>query len=624
MRLVVFALSGLWLIACSDDDPVAPENPDASVMDAEPDARSFVCPTPDLRFSQPGIGILEGAAREVELQLKNTDYCTDLAISLSSMDEGIATIASEVVMPQGLSRVTTTVTAGALGTTTITATFTTPDNMTRTATLEVGVTDATVPTCSGDANGMVNPGGSVEVTTGSLAGTTVRLQEGAATTANYLVDPFMVEIGCAADQVPEGFRALGPAVSFGPAALRFSRDIPFAIPLRLSLMPATAHRGHIEVSYTGPGAATPRTIPVAVGNVTGSGDALLHFEAPRLGTYQAVVRETAGQPRERTFAYNGIVGVSMGGLGAGAVGFQNPERFDFVAPLGAAWDWGYLLDYIYTYHLGGFCTEAERQANPAACGAASIDRVPPARFAHEHVQDFEHWWYDDDQRGHGGTFDRAEYIRIFQDLARMFGNLNTDAAETEDMPNITPPGVPDSDRTRSNAERCAEPVVIPPFNAEAPAGTGFFDDEFNPEGTYSAITFCDGSDARPNGVRDVGVWDPMGDNRNPIEAVVAVDINDNGIRDPGEPVIRNMREPFEDCGLDRLCNEDEPGFDAVTNPDPAGDDYDYQYNPTGLEGNFLRDGDRCDVAGGEVFTDSGMDGVMGTAQLSEGGFDRGE
>ena len=42
---------------------------------------------------------------------------------------------------------------------------------------------------------------------------------------------------------------------------------------------------------------------------------------------------------------------------------------------------------------------------------------------------------------------------------------------------------------------------------------------------------------------------------------------------------------WSDCGSDGLCNEQENGYDAIQNPDPNNDDYDYNFNPYGTEGN---------------------------------------
>ncbi len=573
------------------------------------------CPAPDLTWSMADVGATAGVTRTVHLELAR-DYCAEATIELSVGDAAVASVPAQAVFPEDSTRVPVPIAAVDAGTTTVTATWNV-GGATRTADLTVHVTGDELPPCSATGSGTLAPGGSVSTADGAE----IALPEEAAHDDQYHVDSFEASIACAADQVPDGFRALGPAVAFGPTHQRFMRDVPMTIPIRLALLPEGANTGHVELSYTGPGVSEPRPVAVAFDQLDGDwGLAKLTFEAPRLGTYQAVVRETAGQTRMREFAFRGITGVSMGGFGSGLVGYRNMERFDFVAPLGAAWDWGYLLDYIRRYHLGGFCTETERAADPAGCAAASIDRVPPAKHIHEHIQHFESWYYEDEHRGQGGTFDREEYIRLFRDLSFMFGNPNSDRAEDEGEPNITPPGVPDSERARPDSERCADPVVIPPYDGSP--GTGAFDDEYNPDGSHQVITFCDGAEVRVDGERDVGLWDPDATQTVPIEVALAVDIDGDGRRGPGEPVIRNGREPFRDCGLDRTCNADEAGYDAVTNPDPAGDDYDFQYNPAGTEGNFLRDGDPCGE--GEDYDDFGLDGVDDTAQLAGGGFDRGE
>ena len=204
----------------------------------------------------------------------------------------------------------------------------------------------------------------------------------------------------------------------------------------------------------------------------------------------------------------------------GRIGFGNPERFDFVAPLGGPTDWTYMLEYIRRYHTGGFCTEDQRVADPEGCAmGASLDRTPPTTFLHEHAQTFENWWFEDENDGNS-IFRRDDYISIFRDLATMFGNPNTEYSADPSEPNITPPGVPATERMRSDAERCATEglIVIPPFDGDGDPtsgseGAGFFDDEYNPDGQYPVITFCDGSDA-PG---DIGRWDPMGANRDPID-----------------------------------------------------------------------------------------------------------
>jgi hypothetical protein len=369
--------------------------------------------------------------------------------------------------------------------------------------------------------------------------------------------------------------------------------------------------------------------PVFDGN---AGDGTLRFLAPRLGTYQAVVRDDVPRARMRRFNYRGILGFSMGGSGSGRIGLGNNELFDFVAPLGGPTDWQYLLEYIRRYHLGGFCTAEERAADTTGrCDEVNRERPAARGELFEHTQTFENWWYEDMYDGQGGTFNREDYIAIFRDLSAMFSNPNTDtdAFDVVDArtPSIAPPGTPESIRTMPDPARCAdgaEQVVIrghcpdaSPTDtcaADADPTTGWYDDEYNPDGRWDVISFCDGGEI------DVGNWDPSARQFTPIEVAYAVDVDHDGVRDPGEPVIRNGRETFDDFGCDRTPSAMEAGFDALTNPDPAGDDYDFQYNPNGTEGNYDYDAEGvCAAGASERFDDYGIDGVNGTPQIAAGG-----
>jgi hypothetical protein len=593
-----------------------------------------------MEFAHGSIGVVPGTSRHTYLEL-GQDGCSDIDVTFTASASGIATTPTSATIPFGESRVRVDVTGVALGTITLTATATDFGGVERTATIEVVVTPPERPSCDGSTSGMVNAGGSVEVSSGLLSGSRVSLPEGAARADRYHVDPFTVAIGCNADQIPDGYVALGPAVSFDAGdTYRFQREVGLAIPIELSLLPSQAHRGHVEVSYTGPGVDTARVVGITSPVFSGSaGGGILRFQAPRLGTYQAVVRADVPHMVSRQYSYRGIMGFSMGGSGSGRIGVGNPDLFDFVAPLGGPTDWTYLLEYIRRYHIGGFCTEAERAAG-ADCSRASQDRAPARGELYEHTQTFENWWYEDGYDGQGGSFDRSEYISIFRDLTAMFGNPNSDASDDPLQPNLLPPGFPDSVRSMSDSARCTTDALAALTIAGEPAGgdtdpsTGYFDDEYNPAGTYPAIAFCDGAqgtyDADAGGPctastvhceTDVGLWDPAGVQNIPMEVAVALDINGNGVRDPGEPVIRNGREPFEDHGCDGVASADEAGYSA-SNPDPEGDDYDFQYNPTGTEGNWELDD--CGAAGVEHFDDFGLDGVDGTPQLADGGFDRGE
>ena len=604
---LLFSSLVLALAGCGDDTMPSPDAGSA-------------CSLSRLQWSHAAVGVVPGTTREVALELHRTFTCGEVALTFETSGGGaIEALPSELAFAPGEgTRQVLDITGRSEGAVTLTAVATSPDGQRVEAELEVVVTAPTLPECEGRVTGETGPGGSIEISDGPLHGARLAIPEGAARDDEFHVDAFDAEITCGEPIVPEGYLALGPPVSItGDGGHRFPRELDLAVPIRLSLLPSRAHRGHVEVAYRGP-SVSARIVPIADPAFEGSpGDGTLRFRAPRLGTYQAVVRADAPRRRERRFTYRGMLGVSMGGSGSGRVGIGHPEVFDIVAPLGGPTDWQYMLEYIRRYHLGGFCTEQERQSGEMDCSASSQDRAPARGEFMEHVQHFENWWFEDGYDGQGGRFDRREYLEIFRDLSAMFGNANTDSGIGEDDPNVTPPGTPDDERFRSDAERCRPESLIriepePEAGDDDPA-TGWFDDEYNPEGRHPVISFCDGGEV-PG---DTGRWSADAGQNAPAEVTYAVDINGNGIRDGGEPVIRNGREPFEDVGSDGVPSELEEGYDPRTNPDPAGDDYDFQYNPTGTEGNW-------DWDEGEPFEDVGLDGVAGTPQLAEGGYDSGE
>src|SRR5207253_1086942 len=96
----------------------------------------------------------------------------------------------------------------------------------------------------------------------------------------------------------------------------------------------------------------------------------------------------------------------------------------------------------------------------------------------------------------------------------------------------------------------------------------------------------DGNDSDKLGL---GKFDPSIQATNPAQILLAVDVNGNGKRDSGEPVLVQGSENWRDVGVDGLADKDEPGYDAQTNPDPNGDDYHYLWNPTGTENNWRYD-----------------------------------
>jgi S-formylglutathione hydrolase FrmB len=155
------------------------------------------------------------------------------------------------------------------------------------------------------------------------------------------------------------------------------------------------------------------------------------------------------------------------------------------------------------------------------------------------------------------VLNRNSLVQFFQDFTRGFGNFATY--------NVASPYWPPAAQT--------------------------FDDEYNPAGTLRSVPFSDGKA-----------------NDRAMEVLLAVDVNGNGQRDPGEPIVRNFYEPWRDVGADGLASASEPGYDAATNPDPAHDDYDPLHNPGGTEGNLRYDS-------GEPFDDIGIDGVRAASGI---------
>jgi len=555
---------------CNDDDPAVWSQDTA------------------LRWEPATTGVAAGQDRVVELSL-DFRACAPRTITLVSSDPAVATVEGPVSIAQGDQLLEVTLTGAAEGDATITAAA---EGLTE-APLAVVVTSPDLPACSGTGSGRLGAGDRVAVETGTLTGSAITLPDGATE-----VPATDVDISCADDIAPAGYRPLGPAVKLAPEGFRALREIPVEIPLETALLPPSARLDHVVVAYEGPGVSA-RIVPFANLEISGAPDAsMAYFETPRLGTFQAVVLEAANtRTRSRRYTFRSIVGVSMGAGGAALVGFRDPSRWDFIGPLGGPTDWRYLLHSIEQYHLGGFCT-AETGVIGEYCP------VPPPSQLYEHSQDFEHWFYEDEYTGQGGSFPRHEYVEIFRDLALGFGNPSSQNPDSF----VLPAGLPESERARSDEERCSQPVVFDPAQ-----GQRYYDDEYNPEGDYPVITFCDGGEV-PG---DHGTWDPGAAQTVPMEVALAVDVNGNGIRDPGEPVIKNGSEPYEDTGADGIASSAEGGYDPVTNPDPAGDDYDWQFNPDGREGNWDRDE-------GEPYDDVGIDGVPGTPQTADGGYDTGE
>jgi S-formylglutathione hydrolase FrmB len=387
-------------------------------------------------------------------------------------------------------------------------------------------------------------------------------------------------------------------VTFGPAGSWSDRAFVLTLPYKAARLPEGAGARHVRIvakrHISNMGDATPFFPPVANRAIDDEDPyrSRISFRAGELVTYQAVAAADAGQPVTRRYTYRGIIGISMGGNASLSVGLRNHDRFDLIGDLGGepGPSMKYSLTFIREYLFGGFCTAEHEAASAGNIGELCLTQQRAAMADQfELASDYEHMLYQSGE-GVGLTLNRNLYIKASRDLSRALGNpalYNPDDS-------YAPTGVPRSYLDMDAATRCANPLVL----------TDFYDREFNPTGAYPVITYCDGGDSTALGL---GVFDPSLPQTNPAEIFLAVDVNQNGVRDAGEPVITNPFEPFQDVGPDGLASVDEPGYDAVTNPDPNGDDYHYLRNPLGTEGNWDRDE-------GEPYDDVGLDGVASTCQ----------
>jgi len=442
-------------------------------------------------------------------------------------------------------------------------------------------------TCGTGTAGALAIGTPLTVTAGAdLTGATIAADE------HTTIPSQPLTIACAADIVPEGYLALGPAVAFGAEGTASDRAFLLTLPYKMARMPNHGTRGNVRIVAQHAG-GTPFFPPVANRTIddTDSYASRTTFKGGELTTYQVVAQKTAGTTHMEQFAWNAVTGVSMGGNASMSIALRHPDRFDSFGDMGGepGPSMVYTLAMVRDFVYGGFC-DATTTKLGQLCPLTS---QKPGQF--EIASDFEHMLYQAGD-GVGLTLDRSLYMKGTRDMARAMGN----PALYNPMNAYAPPGVDFSYFATQPATRCL------PENAKVL--TNFYDRELNPAGEKPVITFCDGGDSTSLGL---GVYDPTLAQQDPAELVLAVDLNGNGTRDPGEPVITNGYEPFSDVGNDGLADQDEPGYDPVTNPDPDHDDYHYLRNPTGTEGN----GDR---EPNEPFEDVGLDGVAGTCQAGTG------
>lgn len=621
---LVGALVALASCSSSDDtshkskDPVPGPGELCIPLDQQPQVQ--------VRFDPPFVAVAPGEEREITVNVE-PDFCKPAKLTFTVDDANVVAAPKAQRIDLVTPEVKVSLKGLSGGKATLTAHIPSGDGSDATATLPVEVMKPDIPGCSGSGSGKLDDGKTVRGT-GGLVGASIRLQKGATkpNSGSFLwhVDPFDTTIKCAADQVPKGFTRLGPAVTFTPTDKQLKREIPFTLPVNLAIMPPKARLRHVTVSYTGPHAKKPRAIPIADPHFFNDPKYgyELYFMAPWLGTYQAIVKTDAGTVTfKRHLTHRAIIGVSMGGGGSAMDGLRNHQLFDVVAPLGGPVDWTWMLGYIERNHVAGFPTNDG--TNVPTTPPYTADQIP-APLPYEHPSTFNQWWYEYPKNGNGGSFPRSEYVQIFRDLALMFGNPNSynPAPGAENLPAGVSPDDPTvvGDHPDHECAVWVDPISGDPneakekeLNQDCPTERcshtlvlhNYYDDEFNPKGTFPVITVCDGSPQDPSLTPYANTWKPTGNDK-PLELALAVDYNDNGVRDENEPIIRDSNEPFDDVGVDGKADKDEPGYKQGVNDDPDGDDYNPQYNPGGTEGNWRYDK-------GEPYKDYGLDGVKGTA-----------
>jgi hypothetical protein len=311
----------------------------------------------------------------------------------------------------------------------------------------------------------------------------------------------------------------------------------------------------------------------------------------------------------RLWANRAIGGMSMG-ASAAIIGLRHPDEFDIVAGLGGYMDLRYMVTTGQRLQLGGFCPLEHLEANisslddpeaepPIFCGP-----VAPSEEL-EFAQDYNHFHYDTN----GARFDRGFYINVLQGLTMAFGNFTSRPTDTSPY---LPTGITLEAFANTPAhERCIDPEPIPAELA--------YNLEYNPEGLYPVIAYCDSDQNSDPAAPHSADFDPTYPHTKPVDIILAVDLDGDGERGYGEPVFMNTSERYEDVGADGCSDAREDGLGGclpaeapdAEEEDPNGDDYHWWEGALGAEGNHWRDP-------GEPFVDAGLDGVLGNADEGEG------
>ncbi len=669
-RVLLFSLTAL-LAQCNSTPVTPPPGPLPGEQACDPQAiLAYV-----LTFDPPFAVVSASATRPVTLQI-NPDVCNASSVAFTSDNPAlVAAPQTAQVDIRHASYDFTVQPAGAAttsGIANITATMLDPgglphqnqDGSSATATIKIDVRPQGEPPCSDTSPIALSQTAPVANGTGTLANASLGSTTGAFTRTDWLGLPaFGASLACTTDITTPDLATLTAAVNVVPTSALseitpLRREIDFAIPINPANFPSAARTRHVEVMFKNKKAQSPRPVNVANPRVeqTADGNYVFKFSSPWFGTYQAFARTDAGtRVHTRHLTHRAVIGISMGGGGAATFGFHHHDEFDAIGPLGGPSDWTWLGWFVEQYALGGFCTAA----NPG-CTIPTPGNYP-ATDTYMHTEDFNHWWYEAGN-GNGGHFYRSDYEQIFTDLALQRNNPNgdnidpdqthmaifaagpsthdpalgnqpdpwitgdagglpqgTNCAYTLSPLNTLPDGGSDPfyPTEQQIQTQCAQTRCDPAHTYIVPSG--YYDDEYNPDGSQQVISICDGNQEGSANNDQYSPYEntflpPDPSNAYPMSLALAVDLNKNGVRDENEPVIRSGHEPWSDTGTDGLADSAEPGYDAVNNPDPNGDDYDPYINPTGTENDH-----RYQV--GEPFSDVGLDGVANTKSSP---FDKGE
>ena len=255
-------------------------------------------------------------------------------------------------------------------------------------------------------------------------------------------------------------------------------------------------------------------------------------------------------PNERQWAYRAIGGISMGAASVN-IALASDVHFDLAAGLGGYMDLPYMMTTAHRLQLAGFCPLEQLEAHladlddpdaPGLQGCGPVQGLEELEFA----QDYNHLKYDEN----GASFDRGFYGDAFQALTMAAGNF---VSEPSGESPYLPAGLShDWLLSTPHNERCLDPDPV--------AQEHSYNLEYNPEGAYPVIVFCDG-DGKTEGEKD-GVFDPTYPNTKPSDIVLAVDINGNGKRDFHEPLMLNGVERYDDWGADGCADAFEDGGGA--------------------------------------------------------------